>query len=133
MLKRFGQIVLWKYAGDTSVEKLYRHHRLARVVGHAFVISLGLTISLVVDLMLARGNRPDIAVVFGLIASLVAVVSMLLLIPAIAWAEEIEKELQIRGHPQPKESVVLEKRIVKVSLRMVFWIAVGMVAASVLR
>ena len=88
MLRKLSQIVIWKYADDVPIDKLNRHHRIARRIVYVWVVSSILMASSIVEILLTRGTW---AMILCLCAAGVAMLSSIPGILSIAWAGEIEK------------------------------------------
>jgi len=132
MFRWMSGVVLWKYADDTPVEKLYRHHHFAWRVLQAWLTSGVLAFSLLAEFFLSVGWKRDILFV---VACIVWSVNVILCLPAIAafvWAGEIEAVLKVRGLPSPKPPLA-GIEVGKVAMKMCFWAVVLVLGVNLFR
>ncbi|MHC4444960.1 MAG: hypothetical protein ACYTF1_04935 [Planctomycetota bacterium] len=123
MFSRLGKIVLWKYADDTPIERLYRHHRIARTIVYIWIASGILMVTMTVDFMFSKGWWQQIAMVIIIVAGCIALLSSIPGIICIFWASEIEETLKSRGYSIPTKKPIGEL-IGSYAMKMCYWFIV---------
>lgn len=124
MFSRLAHLVIWKYADDVPVEKLYRHHRIAaRICMIGFGAGVLMASSGAEFLATPKGWLRTVSMTVLLVSTGVALLTFVPAIISVAWASEAEEELKARGLPLPKGAPVGEWMPFMV-MKMCFWFAV---------